>query len=210
MKRNHVRWLTAIITTALLLLGAGLPAKAQLVVSDPTVIASDAANLIRDLEEAKKRLNSAKKQYDEFVKVYGQVADFISTCNDVKEAYDAIEDLSKIPDAVLRNQRNVKYLYDFEKIKSRDQTMAILKQCMSLVKEVQTLTRSDLDTSKDGRLKLSDGERLSLIKELKAEIVALRDKAYRIVEDYDRIAMGREARANTRRMINRLNGYKSK
>ncbi|MDY3112583.1 MAG: hypothetical protein SOW36_08105 [Porphyromonas sp.] len=203
MKRNHVRWLTAIITTALLLLGAGLPAKAQLVVSDPSVIASDFVNLGKEIAQA-------KRQYDEFVKVYGQVADFISTCNDVKEAYDAIEDLSKIPDAVLRNQRNIKYLYDFEKIKSRDQTMAILKQCMSLVKEMKKITRSDLDTSNDGRLKLSDGERLSLIKELKAEIVALRDKAYRIVKDYDRIAMGREARANTRRMINQLNGYKSR
>lgn len=203
MKRNHVRWLTAFITTALLLLGAGLPAKAQLVVSDPSVIASDFVNLGKEIAQA-------KRQYDEFVKVYGQVADFISTCNDVKEAYDAIEDLSKIPDAVLRNQRNIKYLYDFEKIKSRDQTMAILKQCMSLVKEMKKITRSDLDTSNDGRLKLSDGERLSLIKELKAEIVALRDKAYRIVKDYDRIAMGREARANTRRMINQLNGYKSR
>lgn len=203
MKRNHARWLATIITTALLLIGAGLPAKAQLVVSDPSVIASDFVNLGKEIAQA-------KRQYDEFVKVYGQVADFISTCNDVKEAYDAIEDLSKIPDAVLRNQRNIKYLYDFEKIKSRDQTMAILKQCMSLVKEMKKITRSDLDTSNDGRLKLSDGERLSLIKELKAEIVALRDKAYRIVKDYDRIAMGREARANTRRMINQLNGYKSR
>ena len=203
MKRNHARWLTAIITTALLLLGAWLPAKAQLVVSDPSVIASDFVNLGKEIAQA-------KRQYDEFVKVYGQVADFISTCNDVKEAYDAIEDLSKIPDAVLRSQRNNKYLYDFEKIKSWEQTMAILKQCLSLSKDVKKITRSDMDTSNEGRLKLSDGERLSLIKELKAEIVALRDKAYRIVKDYDRIAMGREARANTRRMINQLNGYKSR
>lgn len=208
MKRNYIRWLTAVITTALLLLGAGRPAKAQLVVSDPTVIASDAANLIKDLREAKKRLEAAKLQYDEFVKLYGQVADFISTCNDVKEVYDAIEDLSKIPDAVLRNQRNNKYLYDFEKIGCRNQTMAILKQCMSLVKDVDKITRSDLDTSNERRLKLSDGERLSLVKELKDEIVALRNRAYSIVYKYDRISEYRAKEAGTQRLFDKLNGYK--
>lgn len=201
MKRNHARWLTAIITTALLLLGAGLPAKAQLVVSDPSVIASDFVNLGKEIAQA-------KRQYDEFVKVYGQVADFISTCNDVKEAYDAIEDLSKIPDAVLRSQRNNKYLYDFEKIGCRDQTMAILKQCMSLAKEVKKITRSDMDTSNEGRLKLSDGERLSLIKELKDEIVTLRNRAYRIVYKYDRISESRAKEAGTQRLFDKLNGYK--
>lgn len=208
MKRNHVRWLTAIITTALLLLGAGLPAKAQLVVSDPTVIASDAANLIKDLNEAKKRLETVKHQYDEFVTIYGKVADFISTCNDVKTAYDAIEDLSKIPDAVLRSQRNNKYLYDFEKIECRDQTMAILKQCMSLADEVKKFTISNSDTSDKGRLKLSDGERLSLIKELKDEIVNLRNRAYRIVYKYDRISEYRAKEAGTQRLFDKLNGYK--
>ncbi len=201
MKRNHVRWLTTIITTALLLLGAGLPAKAQLVVSDPSVIASDFVNLGKEIAQA-------KRQYDEFVKVYGQVADFISTCNDVKEAYDAIEDLSKIPDAVLRSQRNNKYLYDFEKIGCRDQTMAILKQCMSLAKEVKKITRSDMDTSNEGRLKLSDGERLTLIKELKDEIVTLRNRAYRIVYKYDRISEYRAKEAGTQRLFDKLNGYK--
>lgn len=201
MKRNYIRWLTAIITTALLLLGAGRPAKAQLVVSDPTVIASDFVNLGKEIAQA-------KRQYDEFVRLYGQVADFISTCNDVKEVYDAIEDLSKIPDAVLRNQRNNKYLYDFEKIGCRNQTMAILKQCMSLVKDVKKITRSDLDTSNDRRLKLSDGERLSLVKELKDEIVALRNRAYSIVYKYDRISEYRAKEAGTQRLFDKLNGYK--
>ncbi len=207
-RRNHVRWLATIITTALLLLGAGLPAKAQLVVSDPTVIASDAANLIKDLKEAQKRLETVKHQYDEFVTIYGKVADFISTCNDVKTAYVAIEDLSKIPDAVLRSQRNNKYLYDFEKIRSWDQTMAILKQCMSLADEVKKFTISNSDTSDKGRLKLSDGERLSLIKELKDEIVALRNQAYRIVDKYDRISEYRAKKAGTQRLFDKLNGYK--
>lgn len=201
MKRNHFRWLTAIITTALLLLGAGLPAKAQLPVTDPTVIASDFVNLGKEIAQA-------KRQYDEFVRLYGQVADFISTCNDVKTAYSAIEDLSKIPDAVLRNQRNNKYLYDFEKIGCRNQTMAILKQCMSLVKDVKKITRSDLDTSNERRLKLSDGERLSLVKELKDEIVALRNRAYSIVYKYDRISEYRAKEAGTQRLFDKLNGYK--
>lgn len=208
MKRNHVRWLTAIITTALLLIGAGLPAKAQLVVSDPTVITSDGINLIKDLKEAKKRLESAKRQYDEFVSVYGQVADFISTCNDVKTAYKAVEDLSRIPDEVLRSQRNNKYLYDFEKIKSRDQTMAILKECMKLVDEVKKFTISNSDTSNKGRLKLSDGDRLSLIKDLKDEIVSLRDKAYRIVNYYNKLSQSRSREATTQRLFDQLNGYK--
>ena len=208
MKRNHVRWLTAIITTALLLLGAGLPAKAQLVVSDPTVIASDGANLIKDLKEAKKRLEAAKRQYDEFVTVYARVADYISTCNDVKTAYKAVEDLSKIPDAVLRNQRNNKYLYDFEKIKSWEQTMAILKESMSLVEEVKRFTISNSDTSDKGRLKLSDGERLSLIKEISGEVVTLRNKAYQIVNYYNRLSQSRAQEATTQRLFDQLNGYK--
>lgn len=208
MKRNHVRWLTAIITTALLLLGAGLPAKAQLVVSDPTVIASDGANLIKDLKEAKKRLEAAKRQYDEFVTVYARVADYISTCNDVKTAYKAVEDLSKIPDAVLRNQRNNKYLYDFEKIKSWEQTMAILKESMSLVEEVKRFTISNSDTSDKGRLKLSDGERLSLIKKISGEVVTLRNKAYRIVNYYNKLSQSRSQAATTQRLFDQLNGYK--
>lgn len=208
MKCNHVRWLTAFITTALLLFGAGLPAKAQFVVSDPTVIASDGVNLIKDLKEAKKRLESAKRQYDEFVTLYGQVADFISTCRDVKTAYKAVEDLSKIPDEVLRSQRNNKYLYDFEKIRSWNQTMAILKECMSLVDEVKKFTISNSDSSDKGRLKLSDGDRLSLIKKLSDEVVALRDKAYYIVYKYNRISEYRAKEAGTQRLFDKLNGYK--
>lgn len=208
MKRNYIRWLTAVITTALLLLGAGLPAKAQFVVSDPTVIASDGVNLIKDLKEAKKRLESAKRQYDEFVTLYGQVADFISTCRDVKTAYKAVEDLSKIPDEVLRSQRNNKYLYDFEKIQSWNQTMAILKECMSLVDEVKKFTISNSDSSDKGRLKLSDGDRLSLIKKLSDEVVALRDQAYYIVYKYNRISEYRAKEAGTQRLFDKLNGYK--
>ena len=208
MKCNHVRWLTAIITTVLLLFGAGLPAKAQFVVSDPTVIASDGINLIKDLEEAKKRLESAKRQYDEFVTLYGQVADFISTCRDVKTAYKAVEDLSKIPDEVLRSQRNNKYLYDFEKIRSWDQTMAILKECMSLVDEVKKFTISNSDSSDKGRLKLSDGDRLSLIKELSDKVVNLRNKAYQIVSYYNKLSQSRSREATTQRLFDQLNGYK--
>lgn len=208
MKCNHVRWLTAFITTALLLLGAGLPAKAQFVVSDPTVIASDGVNLIKDLKEAKKRLESAKRQYDEFVTLYGQVADFISTCRDVKTAYKAVEDLSKIPDEVLRSQRNNKYLYDFEKIRSWDQTMAILKECMSLVDEVKKFTISNSDSSDKGRLKLSDGDRLSLIKELSDKVVNLRNKAYQIVGYYNKLSQSRSREATTQRLFDQLNGYK--
>ncbi|EEK16805.1 hypothetical protein PORUE0001_0521 [Porphyromonas uenonis 60-3] len=201
MKRNHVRWLTAIITTALLLLGAGLPAKAQLPVVDPSIIASDFVNLGKEIAQA-------KKQYDEFVRVYGQVADFISTCKDVKTAYKAVEDLSRIPDEVLRSQRNNKYLYDFEKIKCRDQTYALLKECMSIVKEMKKFTYSDTDPSNKGRLKLSDGDRLSLIKELKDEIVTLRNKAYQIVGYYNKLSQSRSEKATTQRLFDQLNGYK--
>lgn len=86
--------------------------------------------------------------------------------------------------------------------------MAILKQCMSLVKDVKKITRSDLDTSNERRLKLSDGERLSLVKELKDEIVALRNRAYSIVYKYDRISEYRAKEAGTQRLFDKLNGYK--
>lgn len=199
MKRNHVRWLTAIITTALLLLGAGLPAKAQLVVSDPTVIASDVVNLGKEIAQA-------KRQFNEFVDVYNKVSDLVSGFRSVKEAKKALEDLSRIPDSILRNQRNVKYLSDSEKIRSFKETDAIFSNCLDLLSEIQEIAEPTSSSSS----RLTEGDRLSVIRDLCDKVVALRDKAYRIVKDYDRIAMGREARANTRRMINRLNGYKSR
>ena len=202
MNRNHVRWLMAIITTALLLLGAGLPAKAQLVVSDPTVIASDAAEFTKQF---KRYAEETKK----WAALYSNISSIVSDGRAVMKAVDAVEDLSKLPDAVLRNQRNNKYLYDFEKIKSWEQTMEILKECMSLVDELKNFSEARKSATGD-LIQMSQADRYKIIKELSDEVITLRDKAYRIVKDYDRIAMGREAKANTRRMINQLNGYKSR
>lgn len=199
MKRNHVRWLTAILTTALLLLGAGLPAKAQLVVSDPTVIASDMVNLGKEIAQA-------KRQFNEFVDVYNKVSDLVVGFRSVKEANKALEDLSKIPDSILRNQRNSKYLSDSEKIRSFKEVDAIFSSCLDLLSEIQEIA----EPTSSSNSRLTEGDRLSIIRDLCDKVVALRDKANRIAKDYDRIAMGREARANTRRMINQLNGYKSK
>ena len=202
MKRNHVRWLTAIITTALLLLGAGLPAKAQLIVADPSVIASDVI-------EFKKQFDRFAEETEKWAALYSDISSLVSAGQDVKKAVKAVEDLSKIPDAVLRNQRNNKYLYDSEKIKGWKKTMEILQECMGLVKELKSF--SEPRKSSDGKtLQMSQADRYKIVKELSDKVVALRDQAYRIVKDYDRIAMGREARANTRRMINQLNGYKSR
>lgn len=199
MKRNHARWLTAIITTALLLLGAGLPAKAQLVVSDPTVIASDMVNLGKEIAQA-------KRQFNEFVDVYNKVSDLVVGFRSVKEANKALEDLSKIPDSILRNQRNSKYLSDSEKIRSFKEVDAIFSSCLDLLSEIQEIA----EPTSSSNSRLTEGDRLSIIRDLCDKVVALRDKANRIAKDYDRIAMGREARANTRRMINQLNGCKSK
>lgn len=202
MKRNHVRWLTAIITTALLLLGAGLPAKAQLFVADPSVIASDVV-------EFKKQFDRFAEETEKWAALYSNVSSIVSAGQDVKKAVQAVEDLSRIPDNVLRNQRNNKYLFDSEKTKSWKKTMEILQECMGLVKELKSF--SEPRKSSDGKtLQMSQADRYKIVKELSDKVVDLRDKAYRIVKDYDRIAMGREARANTRRMINRLNGYKSR
>ncbi|EEK16811.1 hypothetical protein PORUE0001_0131 [Porphyromonas uenonis 60-3] len=202
MKRNHVRWLTAIITTALLLLGAGLPAKAQLIVADPSVIASDVV-------EFKKQFDRFAEETEKWAALYSNVSSIVSAGQDVKKAVKAVEDLSRIPDNVLRNQRNNKYLFDSEKTKSWKKTMEILQECMGLVKELKSF--SEPRKSSDGKtLQMSQADRYKIVKELSDKVVDLRDKAYRIVKDYDRIAMGREARANTRRMINRLNGYKSR
>lgn len=202
MKRNHARWLTAIITTALLLLGAGLPAKAQLIVADPSVIASDVV-------EFKKQFDRFAEETEKWAALYSNVSSIVSAGQDVKKAVKAVEDLSRIPDNVLRNQRNNKYLFDSEKTKSWKKTMEILQECMGLVKELKSF--SEPRKSSDGKtLQMSQADRYKIVKELSDKVVDLRDKAYRIVKDYDRIAMGREARANTRRMINRLNGYKSR
>lgn len=202
MKRIHVRWLTAILTTALLLLGAGLPAKAQLIVADPSVIASDVV-------EFKKQFDRFAEETEKWAALYSNVSSIVSAGQDVKKAVKAVEDLSRIPDNVLRNQRNNKYLFDSEKTKSWKKTMEILQECMGLVKELKSF--SEPRKSSDGKtLQMSQADRYKIVKELSDKVVDLRDKAYRIVKDYDRIAMGREARANTRRMINRLNGYKSR
>lgn len=205
MKRNHVRWLTAIITTALLLLGAGLPAKAQFpIVNDPAHMAETVIQARKDFEEFRRQAERFSKQTQEWASLYSKVSDLISAGNAVLDAAKALEDLSKIPDAVIRKQRDNKFLYDFEKLRCIKQTTALMKQGMNLVSDLRKIAGSD------NSVQMSQGDRYSLVKELSDKVVALRDQAYRIVKDYDRIAMGREARANTRRMINQLNGYKSK
>lgn len=205
MKRNHVRWLTAIITTALLLLGAGLPAKAQFpIVNDPAHMAETVIQARKDFEEFRRQAERFSKQTQEWASLYSKVSDLISAGNAVLDAAKALEDLSKIPDAVIRKQRDNKFLYDFEKLRCIKQTTALMKQGMNLVSDLRKIAGSD------NSVQMSQGDRYSLVKELSDKVVALRDQAYRIVKDYDRITMGREARANTRRMINRLNGYKSR
>lgn len=83
---------------------------------------------------------------------------------------------------------------------------AIFSSCLDLLSEIQEIA----EPTSSSNSRLTEGDRLSIIRDLCDKVVALRDKANRIAKDYDRIAMGREARANTRRMINQLNGYKSK
>lgn len=200
MKRNHVRWLTTIITTALLLLGAGLPAKAQLVVSDPTVIASDAAEFTKQF---KRYAEETKK----WAALYSRISSIVSDGRAVIKAVEAVEDLSKIPDAVLRNQRNNKYLYDFEKIKSWEQTMAILKESMSLVDELKNFSEARKSATGD-LIQMSQADRYKIIKELSDEVIILRNKAYRIVNYYNRLSQSRSQAATTQRLFDQLNGYK--
>lgn len=200
MKRNHVRWLTAIITTALLLLGAGLPAKAQLVVSDPTVIASDAAEFTKQF---KRYAEETKK----WAALYSRISSIVSDGRAVIKAVEAVEDLSKIPDAVLRNQRNNKYLYDFEKIKSWEQTMAILKESMSLVDELKNFSEARKSATGD-LIQMSQADRYKIIKELSDEVITLRNKAYRIVNYYNKLSQSRAQAATTQRLFDQLNGYK--
>lgn len=200
MKRNHVRWLTTIITTALLLLGAGLPAKAQLVVSDPTVIASDAAEFTKQF---KRYAEETKK----WAALYSRISSIVSDGRAVIKAVEAVEDLSKIPDAVLRNQRNNKYLYDFEKIKSWEQTMAILKESMSLVDELKNFSEARKSATGD-LIQMSQADRYKIIKELSDEVITLRNKAYRIVNYYNKLSQSRAQAATTQRLFDQLNGYK--
>lgn len=205
MKRNHVRWLTAIITTALLLFGAGLPAKAQFpIVNDPLHTGETVLQAAKDLDEFRKEAERFSERTEEWASLYSKVSDLISAGNAVLDAAKALEDLSKIPDAVIRNQRDNKFLYDFEKLRCIKQTTSMMKQGMNLVSDLRKIAGSD------NSVQMSQGDRYKIVKELSDKVVALRDKAYRIVKDYDRIAMGREARANTRRMINQLNGYKNR
>lgn len=199
MKRNHVRWLTAIITTALLLLGAGLPAKAQLVVSDPTVLASEAA-------EFAKQFQRYSEETKKWAALYGKISSIVSDGRAVIKAVNAVDDLSKLPDAVLRKQRNNKYLYDFEKIRSWEQTMSILKECMSLVDELKNF--SEARKSATGEIiQMSQADRYNIIKKLSDEVIALRNKAYRIVNYYNKLAEGRSREATTQRLFDQLNGY---
>ena len=200
MKRNHVRWLTTIITTALLLLGAGLPAKAQLVVSDLTVIASDAAEFTKQF---KRYAEETKK----WAALYSRISSIVSDGRAVIKAVEAVEDLSKIPDAVLRNQRNNKYLYDFEKIKSWEQTMAILKESMSLVDELKNFSEARKSATGD-LIQMSQADRYKIIKELSDEVITLRNKAYRIVNYYNKLSQSRAQAATTQRLFDQLNGYK--
>lgn len=200
MKRNHARWLTAIITTALLLLGAGLPAKAQLVVSDPTVLASDAA-------EFAKQFQRYAEETKKWAALYGKISSIVSDGRAVIKAVNAVDDLSKLPDAVLRKQRNNKYLYDFEKIRSWEQTMSILKECMSLVDELKNFSEARKSATGD-LIQMSQADRYNIIKKLSDEVIALRDKAYRVVNYYNRLSQSRSQAATTQRLFDQLNGYK--
>lgn len=200
MKRNHVRWLTTIITTALLLLGAGLPAKAQLVVSDPTVLASDAA-------EFAKQFQRYAEETKKWAALYGKISSIVSDGRAVIKAVNAVDDLSKLPDAVLRKQRNNKYLYDFEKIRSWEQTMSILKECMSLVDELKNFSEARKSATGD-LIQMSQADRYNIIKKLSDEVIALRDKAYRVVNYYNRLSQSRSQAATTQRLFDQLNGYK--
>lgn len=200
MKRNHTRWLTAIITTALLLIGAGLPAKAQLVVSDPTVLASDAA-------EFAKQFQRYAEETKKWAALYGKISSIVSDGRAVIKAVNAVDDLSKLPDAVLRKQRNNKYLYDFEKIRSWEQTMSILKECMSLVDELKNFSEARKSATGD-LIQMSQADRYNIIKKLSDEVIALRDKAYRVVNYYNRLSQSRSQAATTQRLFDQLNGYK--
>lgn len=203
MKRNHTRWLTAIITTALLLLGAGLPAKAQFpIVNDPVHTGETVAQAAKDLDEFRKEAERFSERTEEWASLYSKVSDLISAGNAVLDAAKALEDLSKIPDAVIRQQRDNKFLYDFEKLRCIKQTTSMMKQGMNLVSDLRKIAGSD------NSVQMSQGDRYSLVKELSDKVISLRNDAYRIVNYYNKLSQSRSQEATTQRLFDQLNGYK--
>ncbi len=203
MKCNHVRWLTAFITTALLLLGAGLPAKAQFpIVNDPLHTGETVLQAAKDLDEFRKDAERFSERTKEWASLYSKVSDLISAGNAVLDAAKALEDLSKIPDAVIRNQRDNRFLYDFEKLRCIKQTTSMMKQGMNLVSDLRKIAGSD------NSVQMSQGDRYGLVKELSDKVVNLRNEAYQIVSYYNRLSQSRSREATTQRLFDQLNGYK--
>lgn len=203
MKCNHVRWLTAFITTALLLLGAGLPAKAQFpIVNDPLHTGETVLQAAKDLDEFRKEAERFSERTKEWASLYSKVSDLISAGNAVLDAAKALEDLSKIPDAVIRNQRDNRFLYDFEKLRCIKQTTSMMKQGMNLVSDLRKIAGSD------NSVQMSQGDRYGLVKELSDKVVNLRNEAYQIVSYYNRLSQSRSREATTQRLFDQLNGYK--
>lgn len=200
MKRNHVRWLTAIITTALLLLGAGLPAKAQFVVSDPAILA-------KTIEQSLQDLKKYQKEAEELLSTYGKIRDFSKGLKQVKDAEKALKDISKLPDIVLRKYRNNKYLYDFEILSCYDALSFTLSEATDILREVGNYGRY-APSKEEGRPNLTAESKLMMIDRLCNEVVSLRNRAYRIIYKYDRISEYRAKEAGTQRLFDKLNGYK--
>lgn len=203
MKSNHIRWLTAVITTALLLFGAGLPAKAQFpIVNDPLHTGETVLQAAKDLDEFRKEAERFSERTKEWASLYSKVSDLISAGNAVLDAAKALEDLSKIPDAVIRNQRDNRFLYDFEKLRCIKQTTSMMKQGMNLVSDLRKIAGSD------NSVQMSQGDRYGLVKELSDKVVNLRNEAYQIVSYYNRLSQSRSREATTQRLFDQLNGYK--
>lgn len=203
MKSNHIRWLTAVITTALLLFGAELPAKAQFpIVNDPLHTGETVLQAAKDLDEFRKEAERFSERTKEWASLYSKVSDLISAGNAVLDAAKALEDLSKIPDAVIRNQRDNRFLYDFEKLRCIKQTTSMMKQGMNLVSDLRKIAGSD------NSVQMSQGDRYGLVKELSDKVVNLRNEAYQIVSYYNRLSQSRSREATTQRLFDQLNGYK--
>ncbi|WP_293965514.1 hypothetical protein [uncultured Porphyromonas sp.] len=200
MKRNHVRWLTAIITTALLLLGAGLPAKAQLPVTDPLVLAKAVEQSLQDLKKY-------QKDAEELLSTYGKIRDFTKGLKQVKDAGAALKDMSRLPDVALRKFRNNKYLYDFEILSCYDDLSYALSEATDVLREIGDYGRY-APSKEGGRPNLTAESKLMMIDRLCNEVIALRNRAYRIVDKYDRISEYRAKKAGTQRLFDKLNGYK--
>ena len=156
----------------------------------------------KDFEEFRKQAERFTKQTQEWASLYSKVSDLISAGNAVLDAAKALEDLSKIPDAVIRNQRDNKFLYDFEKLRCIKQTTSLMKQGMNLVSDLRKIAGSD------NSVQMSQGDRYSLVKELSDKVVSLRNKAYQLVGYYDKLAQSRSEKATTQRLFDQLNGYK--